>query len=326
MSASNVHKLLFKAATVAGLVLGSFQASAAPTSLVVFGDSLSDPGNMFALSSLFVPPLPAPIPSLPYVNGRFSNGPVAAEYLASHLGVPTTNYAYAGASTGLTNPYFAGQPPAFAPLFNTGMTSQLNTFTASLGPGGADSGALYFVMGGANDFLEGGLADPIGTLNTAIGNLVNIVSTLYGAGARDFFLPLLPDLGATPRIQAQGPVAMAQARGLSLLFNASLVGAYEQLAAALPDESFTYFDTLAAQDEISAQTLLAGGSTSVPCVVAQANPTCSGFFFFDDIHPTTAVHAGIASRMMLEIPEPGTLALVGVALFAVGRRRLRAQA
>ena len=50
---------------------------AAPiTDLYVFGDSLSDTGNLFALTFGIEPPSP------PYFDGRFSDGPVWVETLA----------------------------------------------------------------------------------------------------------------------------------------------------------------------------------------------------------------------------------------------------
>ncbi|MEO7403832.1 MAG: hypothetical protein ABIU95_09210, partial [Burkholderiales bacterium] len=51
----------------------SASAIAAPYSnIVVFGDSLSDPGNFFAKTAIpgVIPGFPPP----PYVNGHFSNG------------------------------------------------------------------------------------------------------------------------------------------------------------------------------------------------------------------------------------------------------------
>jgi phospholipase/lecithinase/hemolysin len=46
--------------------------------LYIFGDSLSDPGNLFDFSGgIFPPP--------PYFEGRFSNGPVWSEYFADLL-------------------------------------------------------------------------------------------------------------------------------------------------------------------------------------------------------------------------------------------------
>src|SRR6476469_4809363 len=78
------------------------RADAEPfNNLVVFGDSLSDIGNIAAQPFINTP---GPY----YWNGRFSNGPVYAETLATGLGLPPlnrstatggTDYAYGGAKT-----------------------------------------------------------------------------------------------------------------------------------------------------------------------------------------------------------------------------------
>jgi outer membrane lipase/esterase len=73
--------------------------------LVVFGDSLSDMGNVSdATASIpFIATTPGPY----YYDGRFSNGPIYAESLAVGLGLPPLSYsrdsgndfAYGGAKT-----------------------------------------------------------------------------------------------------------------------------------------------------------------------------------------------------------------------------------
>ncbi|MCX7056079.1 MAG: SGNH/GDSL hydrolase family protein, partial [Proteobacteria bacterium] len=69
------------------LCAGSVQAAAAPGRIVVFGDSLSDPGNYYAaFGTLSLPPY-APLPDSPYAIGRahYSNGPTWIEQLADTL-------------------------------------------------------------------------------------------------------------------------------------------------------------------------------------------------------------------------------------------------
>lgn len=83
-------------------------APAAPTSLYVFGDSLLDSGNAYAITGNVYP-----ISGVGLYDQRFSNGPVSSEVLASDLGVTAlasqkggTNYATGGATSGAAN--FAG--------------------------------------------------------------------------------------------------------------------------------------------------------------------------------------------------------------------------
>src|SRR5580700_5150096 len=77
------------------------------TSVVVYGDSLSDNGNLFAATGQ---------PPAPYFEGRRSNGPVAVEQLATALGVPLHDFAWIGATTGIGNIGDGGTPTSFGAL------------------------------------------------------------------------------------------------------------------------------------------------------------------------------------------------------------------
>ena len=65
------------------------------SAIYVFGDSYCDAGNLFAAVG---------VPGAPYYVGRFSNGPVLVEHIASAWGLPMipsnhggTDYAWGGA-------------------------------------------------------------------------------------------------------------------------------------------------------------------------------------------------------------------------------------
>src|SRR5258707_14142263 len=67
------------------LLQASPAAASAPHRFVVFGDSLSDPGNAFVLlRDVEVPPFDSLIPDAPYARGalHFSNGPTWVEQLS----------------------------------------------------------------------------------------------------------------------------------------------------------------------------------------------------------------------------------------------------
>ena len=95
-------------------------ASASPySSMVVFGDSLSDNGNNSAVlgnNSGQVVTGNSYIPSAPYATGVYSNGPVWASDVASSLGLTLapsqlggTDFAYGGATTGTPGGRFSLQ-------------------------------------------------------------------------------------------------------------------------------------------------------------------------------------------------------------------------
>ena len=65
----------------------------------------------------------------------------------------------------------------------------------SLNPGPIDPDALFFIWGGPNDLVIN--PDPA-VAAAAAANIGMMIDTLYGAGARNFLVPNMADLGLTP--------------------------------------------------------------------------------------------------------------------------------
>src|SRR5450432_1233467 len=148
-------------------------AGAGPfSSLVVFGDSLSDDGNNFA-AGLFNPGQVITgnsyIPSFTYASHVYSNGPVWASDFAAKIGVSLTpsasggtDYAYGGATT--------GPNPSVFPFSLLTQTSTYLTATGNV----ASADALYVVAGGGNNARAA---------LTAIGGGADIGTTIAAAAA-----------------------------------------------------------------------------------------------------------------------------------------------
>lgn len=306
----------------ASLVLATTAAQASYTGLVAFGDSLSDTGNGLMVDH-------AGNPGAPYLGGRLSNGPVAAERLADRLGVGLQSYALTGATSGATNTDFKSGPPE---LYYTGMLAQVQRFATDTA-GAADSGRLYLLMGGANDFLDVLArpdfteADLLATTADVITNLNAAVLQLVGLGARQFLLPLLPDLGAIPAVND------AEVSALIAGVNTELALAYRSTLEPLAGDGvrFVLFDTLAAQTAMRTQGPVNGLSEfASPCFAAPAyggdGTVCANpdqHFFWDPEHPTARVHELLATDLAAALPEPGSLllTLAGTALALRQRRR-----
>lgn len=323
-------KLLFRLLLSVSLS-ASLPASAAYSELVVFGDSLSDNGNFLALTGGRFPS-----PDYGYATGRFSNGPVAVEYLAGTLGLTLTNYAVGGARTGTpagggSDNYVddsgqgaaLGLPPNY--LNGTGLQAQIGQH---LSTGPADSDALYVVWAGPNDyFLSSSLLSPE-TVPNAIANLNTAISTLYDAGARNFLVPNMANLGLTPALQAEGALAAGLATLRSAEHNLALAQLLGALDLTLTEGDFRTVDVFGLLNDAALNPDQYGlTNIDAPC---QTTPGCAGdpagYLFWDGVHITTAGHQVVGAAFAAAlVPEAQTWAmlLAGLGVLGVARRLQR---
>jgi phospholipase/lecithinase/hemolysin len=291
------------------LTFGALAVAGPYTSVIVYGDSLSDNGNFFAATGQ---------PGAPYWQGRRSNGPVAVENLANQLGAPLVDLAWIGATTGVGNYGDKGTPTTAGAFGLPGMGTVFTGSQAAIAPLAPTS--LFVIWGGANDFLSPALedgGDPLKTADRAVADLVSIVNGVQGLGAKHILVPGIPDLGLTPYFQsiAQG----AAGSFLTNYFNT-------ELAAALLPTGAIYVDTATLLRQMVAHPA-AYGFTNVmdPCFDGTsvcANPNT--YLFFDDFHPTAQANTFVADRFAAAaVPEPATYVLVasGFALAAFTRAR-----
>lgn len=314
--------------TVGTLSIGTLLAAMAPvlpataapfTDLYVFGDSLTDTGNAHLGAIMLGLPSPAP-PELGYFNGRLSNGPLWVDYLSQRLGVGLlepkllggTNYSVGGARA------VANADPS------PDLAQQIGSFAGDLAGSAADPDALYVVNFGGNDardILHGDAdaPDPAAVAPTIAAGIV----ALNELGARNFLVAGIPNIGLQPEQNG----AEAAGRALSLALDAALDAALAELVLADDSRLFT-FDYFSVSDPIGADPEAFGFTRplDMPCLnVPGASPTCSGFLFFDPIHPTTAAHRLIADAVAAEvdIAEPPVVMLFGAGLIGLTVLRRR---
>lgn len=288
-------------------------ASAAPigsfTDLVVFGDSLSDPGNIFALSGGTVPD------PLFYPNGQFTNGDTWATKLGANV-ASGTNFAFGGArasTNGDTVPDFTAQRALFGAAVSGGL---------SLG-----ARPLAAVWLGGNDLRDALFsANPVPIVTQAVTDLVVGVNALFASGLNDILVLGLPNLGRIPEVTAFGPAAAAAATAATQDFNAAVQGALTPLIAS---GNVRYFDTFSLFENIVGNASAFGFTNTTEACLLTITPatTCitdQGFLFHDTIHPTDRAHAILAQAVqasVVPLPAGGILLITGLGGLAFLRRR-----
>ncbi|MCS7033179.1 MAG: SGNH/GDSL hydrolase family protein [Phycisphaerae bacterium] len=211
--------IVFAGHALAAAIVGPFSG------ITVFGDSLSDTGNVYRETDgrrmgLFT--LTARPDQPFYTQRRFTCGsdntglntdPVKSqrtsfdgvwhEHLAKRLGLdPATpslaggeNYAYGGAETGNGTGNFG---------ITTHLRQQVSQFIGNRQQ--IPSDRLYLVWAGGNDLVNAAQASNAtpqtidAAKTTAISNLKAAITSLYNKGARKFLWPNLPPLEKTPEI------------------------------------------------------------------------------------------------------------------------------
>lgn len=284
---------LLRGAALAALTLAAVSTASAAGAqsynrLVVFGDSLSDNGNLYLATGGTTPTSP------PYYQGRFSSGPVFTERLgfnAANFMGPVSgsiNYAFGGART----------DSQASPM---GMRVQLAQYQSRGGVFGA--GDLVSILGGANNIFQGlpaagASSNPQGSIApVALGAAADmnfIVGSVAQAGAGTILVTNLPKLSLTPQFRATPAAPLADYAVTT--FNGALLTGLNATAAARPGTNIIMMDLFKIGDVIAANPGAFGVSNvTQPCfngVTVCANP--NDYFYFDGVHPTATGHAVIA--------------------------------
>ena len=279
--------------------------------IVVFGTSLSDSGNAFALrggtnTAADYDLDPLLVPSAPYARGglHFSNGATWIEQFARSRGLAgNTRPAFLAEDAIATN-YAVAAARAREDGENFNLATQVDAFLQDFG-GAAPADALYVIEMGGNDIRDalvaygsGGAGPILEAANTAI---FLAIKKLHDAGARKFLVWRAPNVGLTPairRLDQINPGAAFLAGALSRAFNSALDGVVAYLSG-LEGISIRRLDAYGLIGKIVANPA-AYGLTNVTsaCVTPNVAPfTCSNpdeYLFWDGIHPSKAAHAIVA--------------------------------
>lgn len=301
------------------------------SSFWVFGDSLSDNGNVAAATGNTFPPPP-------YFDGRFTNGPVWNErFLDDFAPGRSANFAFGGARA-VTDGDIVPDAPEHVALF-----------AASLPLLTLGDRSLASVFYGANDMFDAvaaAAASPtpaaaqaaIGARVTAtLGSIAANVQALSVLGIDEFVLWNLPDIGSTPRLRDLGAVASGTGTAVTLAYNS----AFQGMVATLRGAGLT-IHTVDTFGVFTAATTNPGafGLTNLtdPCLPVDpfsifgqpsAGTACADAdarLYWDQLHPTRVGHDALATAFdaavpAVPVPAPALLLLAGLGAFAAVRRR-----
>ncbi|MEW7974542.1 MAG: SGNH/GDSL hydrolase family protein [Candidatus Thiodiazotropha endolucinida] len=297
--------------------------------VVVFGDSLSDPGNAFFLSGISLKPPYSTldellIPDAPYARGgnHFSNGPTWIERLAKKLDVGgSAKPAFKGKNgkkLKMTN-YAVGGARARDNGIDINLNTQLSAFLSD-SQGVASMDALYVIALGGNDVRDAVAAlsvDPTGQasndiLQDALIALSDSIIALHGAGATKLLIVNAPDLSLTPAIQRLDSLFPGTALGaavVSLQFNLNLAALLDDLSLVFPALEIAQLNVFQMLHEIVDDPDAFGlNNVMDACVMPDLPPfACKKpkrYLFWDGIHPTRATHR-IFAREAAEVLNLG---------------------
>lgn len=295
---------------------GSFAVSL--NQVVVFGDSLSDNGNLYEYMKHRFPPSP------PYYQGRFSNGPVWVEHLLTmyyHDKAPAhlLDYAFGGAGV--------STPDNDDVLFT--LNREVDAYLLAHHDQ-AEASSLFVIWIGANNYLA--LQDEVAQGVTMVNEGIKTnLERLIAKGAKQLLVINLPDVSQSPVAKIVDDAdTLAYLHECSVQHNAQLHLTAEAVQAQHPDVHVIYFDANAMVAEVLKDPAKAGFSNTTDTCLPMNSPSpvamhsmltmtphalssesleavsrCEGYVFFDLVHPTTLAHQRMAERLALVLEKEG---------------------
>lgn len=294
------------------LLLLSSQVQATPSfsNVYIFGDSLSDTGNLASVD--------APFP-FPYYMNRVTNGPVAVDALTSRLGYTAEASLHLLPLAAVGNNYAVARANAFGEEV-LDLATQIYLFNLNH-QFVAPSDALYVVFIGGNDVREALVETDKMTPKMRVKNAANAVraaiESLSLSGAKSFLVVNAPNVGIIPETQliadaTSNPELVKRARKLSQRYRGALHEAVEQLEEQHEIE-ITEFDLFKFFNKLVENADEYGFTNSTEACFSSVsfrfNTGCElganfdQYIFFDEIHPTARVHAIVGNAMAEAILE-----------------------
>jgi phospholipase/lecithinase/hemolysin len=275
--------------------------------LIIFGDSLSDTGNLASVTTNF---------PYPFYQNRISNGPVIVDFLASELDFEAIASKHTSRSNGGNNFAIAGGNVVGNDVED--LSSQVSAYLQR-NQNKANEKALFFVMMGGNDLRDirstNSLAAASIRINEVRDQMISQLNLLYEAGARVFLVANVANVGRIPETRSRvpgDPNISERAEQYVRLYNQRLSAALADFSSR-PEVAISEFDLFSELESLLANSVALGFTqTEVGCfTLAQFafHPDClfgtrfDRFVFFDSLHPSAETNEIIGGKIVNYIPE-----------------------
>ena len=310
-----MQKILINLSCIFGLLFSYSVSALPPSQLIVFGDSLSDNGNLASAPGFGF------LNKSPYDHG-FSNGPRAVEVLATQLGLPVDPFYNSGATVLGTNFAIAGaraydnRPQPRSP----DLSEQVNTFLATFGT--PDPKALYVIFIGGNDVRDArdatSEANAQYIIHAAADAIGDNVRLLLDAGAKAIMVVNAGDLGAIPEthllaLNNHQPSLIKRSTGLTRRFNEKLTEGIREIKQGLHADHLVEFDYFSFARYVDLEYLALGFTNKKDACFSSVtftfNAGCNNgsnfdqFLYFDEIHTSARTDERVGRAFYSSIPE-----------------------
>ncbi|OGV38476.1 MAG: lysophospholipase [Legionellales bacterium RIFCSPHIGHO2_12_FULL_42_9] len=306
---------------IIGLILFLFNGLTFSVSLknvVVFGDSLSDNGNLYEYMQHQLPLSP------PYFEGRFSNGPLWVEHVLNFYFPETPekhllDYAFGGAGVSLD--------PNTEMLFT--LDHEIDSYLLSHQEK-VDAQSLFVVWVGANNYLdlENQSEQTVIEVNEGI---KHSLQRLADAGALHILIFNLPDLGKTPyaklvnarelltrattshnqqlaltinQLQHDNPGVQWLSFDVNALLNSFLI---EPQRFGFTNVDSTCYESMAAMPILTQYSKYSMVKVASRININSRQDHCEGYLFFDPIHPASRAHELMANHVQQLLDKSGII-------------------